>query len=100
MKIFKPNVTNIDKSAVTQIYDMLSQSKDNVALDLGNVKSCVNEFFEMLSKLAKVSLVNVDSSILATLYMTGYDRFVRVFEDTLSLEADKYEIINRRFKTV
>lgn len=100
MKVLKLKVTSIDKSTVTQIHDMLSQSNEAVALDLDNVKYCVNEFFEMLENLPTISLVNVDSTILAALYITGYDRFVKVFEDPLSLESNRHEIINRRFALV
>lgn len=101
MKIIDLELKNIDSNAVSKIYDMVSETETSVAIDLHRVDSCVTEFFEMFSRLNnKISLVNVDSKILATLYMTGYDRFVRVFEDNFSLESDKHEIINRRFKTV
>lgn len=98
MEIINIDITNIDKLAVKKIYDMVSVYNSSVAIDLKCVKTCVAEFFMMLSSLKnKASLVNVDSTILATLYMTGYDKYVRVFEDNLSLSMDKYEIIKRRF---
>lgn len=101
MKIIDLEIKNIDSNAVNEIYDMVSESKSSIAIDLHCVESCVTEFFEMFSRLnKKISLVNVDSKILATLYMTGFDKFVRVFEDNISLEADKYEIIKRRFTLV
>lgn len=98
MEIINIDITNIDKLAVKKIYDMVSAYNSAVAIDLKCVKTCVAEFFMMLSSLKnKVSLVNVDSTILAALYMTGYDKYVKVFEDNLSLSMDRYEIIKRRF---
>lgn len=101
MKIIDLETKNIDSNTVNKIYDMVSKSESSIAIDLHRVESCVTEFFEMFSQLnKKISLVNVDSKILATLYMTDYDKFVRIFEDNLSLEADRYELINRKFTLV
>ena len=103
MEIISLKLEHIDKKSVQKISNMLSNSKSQslITIDLGNVKSCVVEFFEMLSKIKpKISLINVDSHILAGLYMTGYDKFVRVFEDEFSLYSDKHEIINRRFSLI
>lgn len=101
MKIIDLKTKDIDLNKVNELYDMVSETQSSVAIDLHNVENCVTEFFEMFSRLNKrVSLVNVDSKILATLYITGFDKFVHVFEDNLSLEADKYELINRRFTLI
>lgn len=101
MEIIDLKITNIDSNAVNEIYDMVSKTDSSIAIDLHCVESCVTDFFEMFSQLnKKVSLVNVDSKILAALYMTGFDKFVRVFEDKLSLESDRYEMIKRRFTLV
>lgn len=101
MEIIDLKTKDIDLNKVNELYDMVSKSKSSVAIDLHRVESCVTEFFEMFSRLnKKISLVNVDSRILAALYMTGFDKFVHVFEDNLSLESDKYEIVNRRFTII
>ena len=99
LKIIEINLKNIDEDAVKTIYDMVSERKTSYVLDLTRVETCVTNFFEMFKrkKGKKLMLVNVDSKILATLYMTGYDKFVRVFEDSFSLINDKNELINRRF---
>lgn len=101
MKIIDLEIKNIDCNIVNEIYDEVLKTNSSVAIDLHYVDSCVTEFFEMFRKLnKKISLVNVDSKILAALYMTGYDKYVRVFEDKFALEADKYEIIKRRFAII
>ena len=101
MKIINLKSKDIDLNKVKELYDMVSETQSCVAIDLHNVENCVTEFFEMFGRLnKKVSLVNVDSKILAALYITGFDKYVHVFEDNLSLEADKYELINRRFTLV
>lgn len=101
MNIIDLKIQNIDSDSVNKIYDMVSKTNSDVAIDLHRVESCVTDFFEMFARLnKKISLVNVDSKILAALYITGYDKFVRVFEDTLSLEADRYELINRKFTLI
>ena len=103
LKIVDINLKNIDENAVKTIYDMVSKNKtSSVVLDLSRVDTCVTNFFEMFKRKRgkKLMLVNVDSKILATLYMTGYDKFVRIFEDKLSLLDDKNELINRRFMLI
>lgn len=101
MKIIDLKTRIIDSNITDKIYDMVSSSESAIALDLSNVEDCVTKFFEVFRRFnKKVTLVNVDSKILAALYMTGYDRYVRVFEDKLSLESDRNEIIKRRFSVV
>lgn len=103
LEIIDLTLKNIDELAIKKIYKKISKfDKGTVAINLMGVETCVTKFFEMFrrKKGEKLILVNVDSKILATMYMTGYDKYVRIFEDSISLLSDKNEIINRRFTLV
>lgn len=103
LKVIDLDITEIDDVSIFKIKQEILALKDvNIALNLEKVNTCTNSFFEMFKacKNNKISLVNVNSIILSMLYMTGYDKFVRVYEDVFSLFDDKNELIKRRFKIV
>lgn len=110
MKILEQNglrIINMESAVIGKkdlrfIEDVIGRTDKSVAIDLSCVTRCVTEFFEVLKEFSfkGISLVNVDSMILSALYMTGYDRFVHVYEDNISLIEGKNEIIKRRFAVV
>lgn len=102
--ILNPTVTTIDETIVSEIEgQILSREKNTqIVINLENTETCVNDFFIMISRLKNfnISLVNVDSRILSTLYMMNFDKYVKIFENKLSLEENSNRLINRRFSLV
>lgn len=97
--LLSPAVTNIDENVVSELSaQMYRQTNKNLVIDMTGVVSCVNRFFVMLSEITdkNVTLVNVDSVILSVLYMTGFDKYVKIFGDEVSLSENANQLINRR----
>lgn len=95
-----PNIQTITKEAAQDIYEVLSSVSIPTVVDMEGVESCSNEFLFMLKKLKNVILLNTESQFLSILYMTGFDKYVKVYGDSASLFDDKRELINRNFCVV
>lgn len=97
--LLTPTVANIDERQVFEISQLLKKHRyKSLVIDMNGVCSCVNRFFVLLAELINVdiSLVNVDSRILTSLYLTGFDKYVKIYGDEASLEDNSNELINRR----
>ena len=92
-----PNIQTITSEAAQDIYDVLSSVNPPAVINMEGVESCSNDFLFMLKKLDKVTLLNAESQFLSILYMTGFDKYVKVYGDSASLFDDKRELINRSF---
>ena len=81
-----------------------SMPKDKqVAFDLSIVETCSNKFFMMFEQVSKerdISIINMNDKMLASLYITHYDKYVKVFTNDVDLFDNKHEVINRRFTLV
>ena len=95
-----PNIQTITSEAAQDIYDVLSSVNPPAVINMEGVESCSNDFLFMLKKLDKVTLLNAESQFLSILYMTGFDKYVKVYGDSASLFDDKRELINRNFCVV
>lgn len=96
---FKPNVRTITSSITEEIYGFSKKRIISPVIDMTGVESCTNEFLFMLADIAPI-LVNTTSEILSVIYITGYDKYTRIFEDFVSLEDNKRELLNRKLKLV
>ena len=71
---------------------------------------CMEKLANSFSKLPTVgsktalrfaySIINMNDKMLASLYITHYDKYVKVFTNDVDLFANKHEVINRRFTLV
>ncbi|MCM1264568.1 MAG: hypothetical protein NC200_00060 [Candidatus Gastranaerophilales bacterium] len=102
--ILNPAVTSINETTVSLIENEIRSKKQaaQFVINLENVERCINRFFLMLASLRdyNISLVNVDSRILSTIYMMRFDKFVKIYGNDISLEENTNELINRRFALV
>ena len=85
---------SIKQKDIKIILDGIKQSKkDNILIDMSGVKSCCNNFFRMFEKInKKISLINADSEILATLYMMNFDKYIKIYNEKISYLAKKNEL--------
>ncbi|MCD8377490.1 MAG: hypothetical protein LUB59_01735 [Candidatus Gastranaerophilales bacterium] len=101
--IITPAVTSITGTVLSEIVNLLSglNSQKQVVFDLTGVESCINSFFVLLKKLScEAVIVNPESTLLALLYMSGFDRCVKIYGDMLSMNENRRELINRRFTII
>lgn len=96
----RPNIQTITKQTAQDIYKLLSSKDIPTVIDMEGVENCSNEFLFMFKKLNNLSLLNVESRLLSVLYLTGFDKYVKIFGETVSLFDDEHELINRRFSIV
>lgn len=93
--------SNIEENDIQEIVSLLEFDVEEVVINMLNVTECSNYFFLLLKQYKdRITLVNTDSKILSLLYITGFDKFIRVFEDEVSLADERHELINRRFAVV
>lgn len=95
----KPNVQTITANVAEEIYGFAKECRISPVIDMSGVENCVNDFLFMFADIAPV-LVNTSSEILSVIYMTGYDKYIRIFEDFVSFEDDRRQLLNRRFRLV
>ena len=95
----RPNVQTITDNVAAEICDFAKARRVSQVIDMTGVENCVNEFLFMFADIAPV-LVNTSSSLLSVIYMTGYDKYARIFEDFVSFEDDRRELLKRRFRLV
>jgi hypothetical protein len=74
----------------------INNLKKPVVIDLDGVEDCVNDFYRMFEMFSDLTLLNVDSKMLSTMYMTGFDKFVTIYGEDVSFEDKKNELINRK----
>lgn len=92
---------NIEDIDIEEIISLLEFDVEEIVINMLNVTDCSNYFFLLLKQYKnRITLVNTDSKILSLLYITGFDRFIKIFEDEVSLKDDRRELINRRFAIV
>jgi len=94
-----PAVQTITKNIAEEIYKYGLSNGSSLIIDMNGVENCVNLFFEIF-RLVDITLINTSSKILSTIYMTGYDKYIKIFEDIVSLEDNRRELLNRRFCVV
>lgn len=90
-KITSKDITDLSKK-------LKSSKKRDILIDMKEVTSCGNEFFRIfLDTDKRISLINTDSQILTTLYMMKYDKYIRIYNESVSYENGKNELRNRLF---
>ena len=98
--VLLPKVSTITDKTVCEIETVLSKLTKPVVIDLDGVDSCVNNFYRLFEKYSGITLLNTDSKLLAMLYITKFDKFVKIYGDLVSYQDNARELINRRFHIV
>ena len=98
--LLNPNIQTITEKAARQIYDCVKSLDKPAVIDMYGVEDCVNGFFKILQKMSNMSLFNIDSKILSTIFMTGYDKYVTIYGDEVAYEDNSRALINRQFNIV
>ena len=98
--ILFPNIQTITEDDVKVIRRAISKLKKPVVLDMCGIDNCVNSFYYMLKNLGNLTIVNPESNLLTTLFITGFDKYVKIFNEEVSLEDNTRALINRKFAIV
>ncbi len=94
------NTPTITNKTVCEMFSTINKLKKPVVLNLDGVADCVNDFYCMFEMFSDLTLLNVDSRILSTIFMTGFDRFVTIYGEDVSFEDKSRELINRRLRVL
>ena len=92
-----PTITEKDVSEIT---DFMYNNKKPVIIDMMGVESCINKFYILFKDYPGITLLNTDSKVLTTLFITGFDRYVKIFDDKVSFADNLRELKQRRFCVV
>ena len=98
--ILAPNIQSITEKDVRTISNTIAKLRKPVVLDMCGIDTCVNSFYSMLKQMGNLTIVNPESNLLTTLFITGFDKYVRIFTEEVSLEDRSRELINRRLSVV
>ena len=98
--ILTPNIQSITEKDVKTIDNTVTKLKKPVVIDMNGIYSCVNSFYYLLKKLGNMTLINPESDLLTTLFITGFDKYVKIFTEEVSLEDNSRALINRKFSVV
>lgn len=98
--ILHPNIHTITTDDVQKIKSLIKRESCPLVLDMEAVEECVNDFYRMFVEFSGISLVNMDSKMLSMLYVTGFDRYVDIYEDDISLEENMRSLVNRKLSLV
>ncbi len=101
--ILCPQFRIFTKKAAAELGKLLCNTHydKSIAIDMGSVLTLSPDFFELLNGCSTPPiLLNTPPEILAVLNLTGFDKKVRLFINTIDLEEDKRELRNRRFSVV
>ena len=96
--ILFPNTPVITDKIVCDMFREINEIQKPVVINLEGVEDCVSDFFRMFEMFSNITLLNTESKLLSILYLTGFDKFVTIYGDDLSLDEKKRELKNRRLK--
>ena len=98
--VLSPETPTITDKAVCDMFVTINRLKKPVVIDLDGVEDCVSDFYRMFEMFSNITLLNIESKLLSTLYITGFDKFVTIYGDKVSFEEKNRELKNRRFKII
>lgn len=98
--VLTPNIQSITENDVRTINNTVTKLKKPVVIDMSGIDNCVNSFYYMLKKLGNLTLINTESGLLTTLFITGFDKYVKIFTEEISYEDNSRALINRNFSIV
>lgn len=98
--VLYPAVSTITNETVCEMFNVINRLKKPVVIDLEGVSDCVNDFFRMFEMFSDLTIVNTDSRLLSSIYMTGFDKFITIYGENISLEDKKRALVNRKLCVV
>ena len=90
------NIPTITEDSVNAITDLIADLTKPVVIDMNGVETCVNAFYQMFKKYDNITLLNIDLRLLSTIFMTGFDKYVKIYGETVSFEDKSRELVNRK----
>lgn len=98
--VLSPDTPTITDKTVCDMFLTINKLNKPVVLDLEGVETCVNDFYRMFEMFNDLTLLNVESKMLSTIYMTGFDKFVTIYGEDVSFEDKRRPLVKRRFSIV
>lgn len=98
--VLSPNTPTITDKTVCDMFLTMNKLSKPVVIDLDGVEDCVNDFYRMFEMFSDITLLNVESRILSTIYMTGFDKFVTIYGEDVSFEDKSRPLVKRRLSVV
>ncbi len=98
--VLSPNTPTITDKTVCDMFLTMNKLKKPVVIDLDGVEDCVNDFYRLFEMFSDLTLLNVESRMLSTIYMTGFDKFVTIYGENVSFQDKSRQLINRKFSIV
>ena len=98
--VLSPNTPTITDKTVCDIFLTINKLNKPVVIDLDGVEDCVNDFYRMFEMFSDLTLLNVESRMLSTIYMTGFDKFVTIYGEDVSFEDKSRQLVNRKLSLV
>lgn len=98
--VLSPNTPTITDKTVCDMFLTMNKLKKPVVIDLEGVEDCVNDFYRLFEMFSDLTLLNVESRMLSTIYMTGFDKFVTIYGENVSFHDKSRQLINRKFSIV
>lgn len=93
---------NID-SLFNSVRNLLFNGYKNIFLDMNNVESVDNSFLNFLKKSGDhvdLNLFNLNSNIMSVLFITKFDKFVKIYNAETDAKEALKPIIKRNFSLV
>ena len=98
--VLSPKTPTITDKTVCDMFLTINKLKKPVVIDLNGVDDCVNDFYRMFEMFSDITLLNVDSKVLSTIYMTGFDKFVTIYGEDVSFEDKSRSLVKRKLRLV
>lgn len=98
--VLSPNTPTITDKTVCDMFLTINKLNKPVVIDLDGVEDCVNDFYRMFEMFSDLTLLNVESRMLSTIYMTGFDKFVTIYGEDVSFEDKSRQLVNRKLSLV
>ncbi len=98
----KINSDNID-FLLNSVKNLFFNGYKNIFLDMNNVESVDNSFLNFLEKsdkLVDLNLFNLNSNIMSVLFITKFDKFVKIYNAEIDAKEALKPIVKRNFSLV
>ena len=98
----KINSDNID-FLLNSVRNLFFNGYKNIFLDMNNVESVDNSFLNFLEKsdkLVDLNLFNLNSNIMSVLFITKFDKFVKIYNAEIDAKEALKPIVKRNFSLV
>lgn len=87
----------------SHVKKLFLQGYKNICLDMRNVKTIDHTFLDFLkisSSKININLFNTDSDIASFLFLTRFDKFVKIYNDEIDVTEQTKPLIKRRLSLV